>query len=388
MMVEKSTDFSSDINLLVKAWQSLTGDGGNLYLIYRGGRVLLALPAGRREALVTLGLYQPQKNFAKSLALALGCLVRLGLHKLFLRRLQVPALTVSDFDPIQGFERGSLGILLGNPEHPVRRAIVSLRVKGHDEVAKMAFGLDGRKLVSLESSVIENLPEKVPGLPILTGTRFSNEVSLMKMLYFKPLEGQSSSFESHVFLLRSWLGNGEAMPLSGFPEWEQITNIVSQVTSMELLEGGKDRLEKIVLVPSVRHGDFAPWNLRLDSEGKLVALDWEWGTGFGVPGFDLVHYLCQEGRLIRGFKAQRLIRYVEATLKSSLAGAYLQLAGWRGLERELFISTMAFYQSRCFPGSDELLDLLIGLEQQDKRSSRITEVGKRAASRPSHELRS
>ena len=74
MMVEKSTDFSSDINLLVKAWQSLTGDGGNLYLIYRGGRVLLALPAGRREALVTLGLYQPQKNFAKSLALALGAL--------------------------------------------------------------------------------------------------------------------------------------------------------------------------------------------------------------------------------------------------------------------------------------------------------------------------
>ena len=120
----------------------------------------------------------------------------------------------------------------------------------------MAFGLDGRKLVSLESSVIENLPEKVPGLPILTGTRFSNEVSLMKMLYFKPLEGQSS-FESHVFLLRSWLETGRQC-LSGFPEWEQITNIVSQVTSMELLKEerpfGEDCFGSSIDMAILRHG--------------------------------------------------------------------------------------------------------------------------------------
>lgn len=38
------------------------------------------------------------------------------------------------------------------------------------------------------------------------------------------------------------------------------------------------------------HGDFAPWNLKMTNDGRLVAVDWEYSFPNGLPLFDIVHF--------------------------------------------------------------------------------------------------
>jgi len=38
------------------------------------------------------------------------------------------------------------------------------------------------------------------------------------------------------------------------------------------------------------HGDFAPWNLKMTSERKIVAVDWEYSSAKGLPLFDLIYF--------------------------------------------------------------------------------------------------
>ena len=59
----------------------------------------------------------------------------------------------------------------------------------------------------------------------------------------------------------------------------------------------------------VQHGDLAPWNmLRLD-DGRLVAIDWEYGRVDGLPGLDLAQFVLQVAMLIeRSAPASGLLR--------------------------------------------------------------------------------
>ncbi|WP_139323159.1 hypothetical protein [Deinococcus marmoris] len=45
------------------------------------------------------------------------------------------------------------------------------------------------------------------------------------------------------------------------------------------------------------HGDFAPWNLLLES-GIIKAIDWEYGREDGFPNLDFVHYVLQIRALV------------------------------------------------------------------------------------------
>ncbi len=39
------------------------------------------------------------------------------------------------------------------------------------------------------------------------------------------------------------------------------------------------------------HGDFAPWNLKIQNTGILIAIDWEDAQRNGLPLQDLIHFI-------------------------------------------------------------------------------------------------
>jgi aminoglycoside phosphotransferase (APT) family kinase protein len=59
-----------------------------------------------------------------------------------------------------------------------------------------------------------------------------------------------------------------------------------------------DALRERTWPVTFRHGDLAPWNLLRTADGRLVAVDWEYGSASGLPGLDLAQYVLQVGLLI------------------------------------------------------------------------------------------
>ena len=57
------------------------------------------------------------------------------------------------------------------------------------------------------------------------------------------------------------------------------------------------------------HGDFAPWNLLVNQENRLLAIDWEYGLREGFPLLDLAHYVLQVAKLIYRWPPERAFVY-------------------------------------------------------------------------------
>lgn len=60
------------------------------------------------------------------------------------------------------------------------------------------------------------------------------------------------------------------------------------------------------------HGDFAPWNLRVTSEGRMAAFDWEYGSLDGLPLLDETHFALQVGWLLHDWAPDRAAQELNA----------------------------------------------------------------------------
>lgn len=59
----------------------------------------------------------------------------------------------------------------------------------------------------------------------------------------------------------------------------------------------------------VQHGDAVPWNMLLQPDGTLRAVDWEHGTLEGFPFVDIVHHILQVAALIYRWDPLKAARY-------------------------------------------------------------------------------
>lgn len=99
------------------------------------------------------------------------------------------------------------------------------------------------------------------------------------------------------------------------------------------------------LRPSLRHGDFAPWNLLPCPNGGLKVVDWESGHREDVPGFDLVHYLLQEEFLVHRSAFPAAQGRILQRMHAPLAAEYLTASGWGGVEDILWELALAHESS-------------------------------------------
>jgi len=299
----------------------------SLALLRRGGRFLLALPEDREAARRTLDLYQPQRWPARSLVAGLKVAVGAGLHGKILERFVPAASGGGQPGLLEGALPESLGVLLGNPEHRIRRALLSYRTSGGWEVAKVFLGSDGAAALEREATVLAALGGSSTGVPAPVRYLQAGEAAVLRMPYLSGRKIRRGETAGVLDLLESWVLDQPPQALGTFPEWNPIRSALAP------LEGGDRALNRLSaenLVPVTRHGDFARWNLLRRPDGGLLVLDWEWGLVGGLPGVDLVHFYGQDARLVSRLPDQEAVGKIASGLQDPASAHYLHRTGWSG----------------------------------------------------------
>ena len=75
----------------------------------------------------------------------------------------------------------------------------------------------------------------------------------------------------------------------------------------------KNNKKDNIIPHSFSHGDFAPWNLKLN-DNRYIVFDWE-HCGIRFYGFDLIHYVFQIENLLNGKSIDEAVDIAVTTLK-------------------------------------------------------------------------
>jgi hypothetical protein len=330
---------------------------GSYALLKRNGRVLMALPARSDAAGLTLLLYQPQRFKARLGAVATQILALFALHRMVLPKYR-SAGGKAGLDPeFTGCIPGTAGVLLGSPEHRVRRAILCYQTTEGWEVAKLAFGPEGRSVIEGEAAAIRSLPRDLPGRPELRGLHHCGTFfSLLRMPRLRGMPFSPQHSRDAVALLESWILDLPPLNAEAFPEWGAIhRTLESSPSGLNTIEA----LAAMRLKPAVRHGDFARWNLIRKDDGSLGVLDWEWGHERGMAGLDLVHYFLQDARLVERLSPADAIAKTRSTLGTGPCADYLQRAGWNCDPILPIIASLAWKQGAGHQDNEELLEAAV-----------------------------
>ncbi|MDZ4063346.1 MAG: phosphotransferase, partial [Coriobacteriia bacterium] len=63
------------------------------------------------------------------------------------------------------------------------------------------------------------------------------------------------------------------------------------------------------------HGDLAPWNCLMSTDGHLRLIDWEYAEEFGLPHVDLAYYALQVSYFVRRADPHQALRLATAALE-------------------------------------------------------------------------
>jgi hypothetical protein len=327
-------------------------------VVRRNGRDFMALPASRSGAIRALKLYQPQRPKAVLAMLSIRLLAATGLHRLFLPRFR----GIGGMLPVESEIRSCLpdtaGVMLGSPEHPVRRAILSYETVDGWEVAKVAFGPDGRSVIDGEHSALSDMPSGVPGIPKALGVHHSDELSMLRLPYFQGWPLTPGKTAPALALLKSWVRDLSVRRAEDFPEWPAIYSALESTTA------GREALARIAglpLRPVIRHGDFARWNLLEPRDGSCVAIDWEWGIAAGMPGIDLVHFFAQDARLVHRLPPAGVVSSTLEALRAPACRRYLESTGWNDEAMLAILAGIAFTVGTRQQANEKVLDAALAL---------------------------
>jgi thymidylate kinase len=340
-LIRHSSAGVSDGNAIFTALSAVGEVPDDFALLRKDGRVLVALPANRAAAIRTLRLYQPQRWKARAAAILTRWIVSGGIHRLIMPKLRHAGGKTVLEPPFQGCLPGTAGVMLGSPEHQVKRAILCYQTPSGYEAAKVAYGQAGREVIEGEAAALSSLPAGLAGVPRFLGVHHGRAFSILRMPYIEGVPLQDRDMNAALTLLRAWISDAPLMPASRFPEWPSI------LAALNHLGDGKSAIEKLAglqLKPTVRHGDFARWNLLRTDEGPLMALDWEWAHPAGMPGLDLVHFILQEARLVERLAPANAIRKTIEVLDQASCTDYLEGTGWGSGSLLPVIASLAFKQ--------------------------------------------
>lgn len=312
---------------------------GRWAMVKRGGHPLLLLPASRVAARRTLDLFQPQRAKARAVIAGIRAATSLGLHGLLFHPIRYDGGRVMMDPPMPEIFDGTCGFLFGSPDHQIQRAIACYETPDGWEVAKVAFGEAGTRMLEREADALREIAPMTPAAPPLLGLHRGDDATVLRMPYLKGGKiGPGESWDV-CGMLESWVSKDSPMPIEDFPEWPAITAALA-----ELPDGDKalERLAGKHLVPALRHGDFTRWNLLKQDNGRIIVIDWEWGHTAGMPGIDLVHYYAQDARLVKRLAPHQVIDDVRAMLMQDDCRRYLEQTGWHNDIDALILAAIAY----------------------------------------------
>jgi len=318
-------------------WLPLFADNGassgfdlrRFRLLRRHGEQLLFLPDKQSLLLGGLPLYQPQTKKARVFLSAIRLCLGAGLAQVLPR---VEA-TINRESTLATFmtRLGGTGVLpdfavlAGNPRTEGRRfVLLAFGVQGQEtSVVKAAFEPAGCNFIEHETRFLKAHGGRIRHIPQLLGATRQSRVAALALPFHPGKSPEADDVGIAGDILGAWFSGEEQMDIASFPQWRRF-----------MAGGGsfpqelRPKLESVRAKPVIFHGDFAPWNLRVDSNDRLMVLDWERGEDQGIPGWDWFHYVVQTSILVRKEKAEDTYRRIVRLLQNPEFIDYARHAGF------------------------------------------------------------
>lgn len=325
----------------------LEGEGelyftGRFACIFRRGCLLLALPGDRQVAMATLALYQPQSYRARLIVVLIRLLVRLKLH---VKCLPSRQMVFREQGPIAWLkaDHEGFGFLLGNPSSDARCVIIARRKGKGLVIDKVGLSAPAREAVEAEFSVMLNLPEKLAGLLDLNEHGANDQwafYSCPMMSGFSPRKRDDALV---LETLRSWEEHARKKPLADSEQWQRAIDFAARhhlTKASKLLDESKN----LRVTMGVMHGDFSPWNIKINDQGDVTVIDWEYASRTGPAVWDWLHYLLQRSSLVDKMPASASLQVCRGWAQSPEGQVFMDEAGW-GSHTELCIGSYLLYSN-------------------------------------------
>ncbi len=301
-------------------------------LVRRRGRPFLLLPGNSRRAAHDLELYLAQRPLAKLCRSLIPVILSTPAARIF-----EPVSIAADADANwmrfltrqAGLEDGALAtpvIKFGGVAGKTSRLILLLHDAGGHPIRVVKAGLDpaGRALTTREADLLSRLPAGVIGCTGISG-RFSSEtVSAFATTYFP-----GASLDNDVGiekLFRCWLNELPLVSLESLASWHELE---SMAHAADIPEWAwlRDALAGQKVRTTLFHGDFTPWNVRMENLETIQAFDWERGHLHGIPAWDWFHFIVQTSILVKRHSRERIAAELEQLFQSPRFQNYAAEAG-------------------------------------------------------------
>lgn len=209
-------------------------------------------------------------------------------------------------------------VLVGT-EGPAQKLIAEIRKEDGVVRAYLKYGKSesAQRRIRNEYRVLRKLPTGLGPKPLKIARWEDGTGLLVSPVEGSPIPGSLPPPRDLLDLLPATAG-ATAVPAERHPE---VRRLLKRGAPERWIEPLIDRSWPVV----VRHGDLTPWNLHRRTDGRLQALDWEYGSLRGFPCLDLAHFALQVGTLIYGWSPRRALRRTVRLLADP---------DWTGLERD------------------------------------------------------
>ncbi|HZD30319.1 MAG TPA: phosphotransferase [Candidatus Angelobacter sp.] len=188
------------------------------------------------------------------------------------------------------------------------RAVVKVPLA---EQAKDAILHEAEVLGALEGERMERVPRLL---------HVDRERAVTAQTFVEGRSGSRRLGPEHWRLLRSLLLPGETTSLSAHAEELR--------RGAAIAGSAAERLQDDTSLPACwEHGDFAPWNVRLQADDACILLDWEQARRNGLPLMDAFHFLH-----LQDFLFGERPRLYWATVQAEAAELGIEPSAIRGLE--------------------------------------------------------
>ena len=337
-------------------------------LVRKRGEPLLLLPTNRHALSAALAFYPAQTVKAKLARGLLGAFLRAGLPmgtesvvvqtdagSPFLRFATAPeAVSAGD----------CFAVLFGNPCAPGRRLMLLMldREGRPRKVIKAGTNACAQALVRAEAAFLNSNAADVLHAPALLGEFTGDAIAALALDYVPGKSPKADAVQPLADLLSSWLIPERKVKFFALPAGQRLRIAAVNDRRWPVLEA---RLAEAEFHPAIFHGDFAPWNVRVDPvTQRWRVLDWERGEAAGPPAWDWFHFVIQNEILVRHTPTERLVERVAGLIGSPEFESYAHRAGIEACVRPLLLAYL-FYCRAVLKQAEGLKQIEMFLERCD-----------------------
>ncbi len=313
-------------------------------IISRGG-LFLAMPLQPRAATATLELYPAQRPAAR--------LFKRGLQLILRWDLPVPVATgrhvFARDDPFTEFlsglvpslfESGDLGIFARSRMAHRRRYLLLLCERGEPRfVIKAGTGAAARAMIKHEALFLQRV--SAPGIerPVASFEGERSSAFAMTVAHGDPPYDVQP--DTLARLLASWIRKTEPpIALRKLTSWSKLASACSNDSLWQRVNA---KTAECQVRPVIAHGDFVPWNIRVDSRNSQWRfLDWQTGEERGIPTWDWLHFVIQRALLVTRSSPSEIATRIESLMRTRAFADYLEQARCSTIAYELVLSYLLY----------------------------------------------